>query len=145
MPSRQTAPSAILVPVTDEARTAIGHRSEVRLTGFPFKVGRESRVGRFEKLKAEVERRLGGLPPMNDLFLIEPSAHPFHISREHFAIDYVDGKFVLVDRESACGTGVGGDRVGSDRRSRQAILQDGDEIVVGAANSPFVFRFLIKN
>ena len=144
MATQQTIPSAILVPVTDEARATLGNRPNVRVAELPFNVGRECRVGRFEKWKQEVERRLGGLKPLNHLYLIEPSAHPFHISREHFTIDQVDGQLVLVDRESACGTGVGVVRIGSDRRERRANLRDGDLIVVGAANSPFVFRFQIE-
>ena len=144
MAAPETVVTANLVPVTDEARTAIGNRSDVRVTEFPFRVGRESRVGRFERLKEEVERRLGGLAPVNHLYLIEPSSNPFHVSREHFEIHHLDGQFVLVDRESACGTGVGVVRVGSDRRERRAVVRDSDLIVVGAANSPFVFRFQVE-
>ncbi|MEP7305910.1 MAG: FHA domain-containing protein [Acidobacteriota bacterium] len=144
MADQQTVPTANLVPVTDEARAAIGGRPDVRVTELPFKVGRESRMGRFEKLKEEVERRLGGFAPVNHLYLTEASSHPFHISREHFEIHHLDGQFVLLDRESACGTGVGVSRLGSDRRERRAILRDGDQIVVGAANSPFVFRFQVE-
>jgi hypothetical protein len=144
MASQQTVPSAILVAVTDQARSALGNKSEVRITEFPFNVGRESRMGRFEKLKAEIERRLGGVPPVNDLYLVEPLSHSLHISREHFAIGHVEGQYVLVDRESACGTSVGATRVGSDEKARRVNLQDGDLIVVGAASSPYVFRFQIE-
>ena len=145
MAAQHTVPTAKLVPATDEARAAIGGRADVRVTELPFKVGRESRMGRFEKLKEEVERRLGSFAPVNHLYLTEAISHPFHISRQHFEIHHLDGQFVLLDRESACGTGVGVSRLGSDRLERRAILRDGDLIVVGAANSPFVFRFQVEN
>jgi hypothetical protein len=144
MASRHPVPSAVLIPLTDQARATLGNRPNVRVSELPFNVGRESRIGRFEKWKQEVERRLGGFAPLNHLYLIEPSAHPFHISREHFAIEQVDGQFVLIDRGSACGTGVGVVRIGSDRRERRSNLRDGDLIVIGADNSPFVFRFQVE-
>jgi len=145
MSSPQTVPSPILVAVTDEARSALGDKAEVHITEFPFNVGRESRTSRFDKLKSEVERRFGGALPLNHLYLVEPPSQPLHISREHFAIGQAaDGKYVLIDRESACGTTVGTTRVGNDQKARRANLQDGDLIVVGAANSPYVFRFQTK-
>lgn len=143
MASPQTIPPASLVAVSDEARAALGNRADVRIKGFPFNVGREGRIGRFEKFKLEVERRLSRHPALNDLYLVEPSSDTLHISREHFAIGYVDGQHVLVDRESALGTIVAGTQVGSDQRARQVALHDGDLITVGDASSPYVFRFQI--
>jgi hypothetical protein len=143
MAPQQTDPIATLVAVTDEARSALGNRADVRMSQFPFKVGRESRR-RLERLKTEVDRRLGGVPPLNDLYLIEPLSDSLHISREHLAILYLDGKYVLVDRESACGTLVAGIRVGGDRTEGRADLRDGDLIVIGAAASPYVFRFQVR-
>ena len=140
MAQQQSDPSATLVAVTDEARFALGGRPAVRMTEFPFKVGRESRQ-RFEKLRTEVDRRLGGVPPLNDLYLVEPSSDSLHISREHLAIGYLDGRFFLVDRGSACGTTAAGARVGGDRKEGRADLRDGDLIVIGSDDSPYVFRF----
>jgi hypothetical protein len=142
MAHQHSDPSATLVAVTDEARAALDTKPAVRMTAFPFKVGRESRQT-FERLQTEVDRRLGGVPPLNDLYLLEPPSDSLHISREHLAIGYVDGRFFLVDRGSACGTAVAGARVGGDRTEGRVDLHDGDEIVIGGPDSPFIFRFHI--
>ena len=144
MTPQPTAPSASLVAVTDEARATLGGKPAVLVAAFPFKVGREGRTKPFEKLKAEIERRLRRTPQLNDLYLVEPPSFRLHVSREHFAIDYVEGRHVVVDRESACGTIVGGTPIGGDQRARRADLRDGDLIVVGTAESPYVFRFQIE-
>ena len=141
--SHPPAPPATLLPETEDARGALGDKTAVRMTSFPFKVGRESRDGAFQRLKAEVERRIGGHPPLNHLYLLEPPG-PIHISREHFAIDWIDGRFVLFDRGSTCGTGVAGRRLGADTKVASLDLRDGDPIVVGAAGSPYVFRFRVS-
>ena len=111
--SKPVERTAILVAASDEARAALGGKKEVRIKQFPFKVGRESRSNPLARIKTEVERRLGGAPQLNDLYLIEPaSTRLLHISREHFLIDRIGDRFVLVDRESACGTIVAGFVVG---------------------------------
>src|SRR5262245_17734835 len=127
--------------MTEQARAALGNRPEVLITEFPFKVGRESRNGTLEKWRATLERRRGSVPPVNDLYLLEPMSNALHISREHFAIWHVDGRFVFMDRDSACGTIVSGTMLGGDGTARRVDLKDGDEIVVGSAASPYVFRF----
>jgi hypothetical protein len=143
VPSHPPPPQATLLPETEEARGALGDKTAVRMTSFPFKVGRESRDGRFQKLKAEFDRRMGGHPPLNDLYLIEPPG-PLQISREHFAIDWIDGQFFLLDRGSTCGAGVAGRRVGAETGTASIDLHDGDPIVVGAERSPYVFRFRVS-
>lgn len=135
----QTQTAATLTAVTDEARYALG-QTDVHITAFPFKIGRESRR-RLEKLHVEVDRRLGGVPPLNDVYLLERPSESLHISREHLAICHADGKYFVVDRESACGLSVGGKRIGGDRSMGRADLHDGDLIVIGAADSPYIFRF----
>jgi len=137
----QTEPAGTLAAVTDEARYALGE-AHIRITTFPFKVGRESRR-RLEKLHVEVDRRLGGVPPLNDVYLLERPSETLHISREHLAICHADGKYFVVDRESACGLSVGGKRIGGDRSMGRADLHDGDLIVVGAADSLYIFRFTV--
>src|SRR5690349_21229078 len=102
---RKAIPIATLVAATEEARAALGGKRELRVSSFPFKVGRESRINPLARLKSEMERRLGGAPQLNDLYLLEPaSTNLLHISRQHFQIDWADDHFVLLDRESACGT-----------------------------------------
>jgi hypothetical protein len=146
MAAAKRAPlTASLIAVTGEALASLGGRREIRLAAFPFNVGRESRLRAFEKLKSQLDRRLGGGPEVNDLYLLEPPAPLLHISRAHFLIDYIDDRFVLVDRESACGTIVAGKMIGGGGSSEYADLRDGDTIVVGGDESPYVFEFQIKS
>ncbi len=139
-----SAPSvAALVAVTKEARLALGGQQEVRVTQFPFKVGRESRVARPAN-RILVELRLGVAPQLNDLYLVEPQwADVLQISREHFAIEYADDQFFLIDRGSVCGTIVAGKQVGGNRTGGRTELRKGDELIVGTNASPYVFRFEI--
>jgi hypothetical protein len=130
--------------MTGEARAALGDKPEVRISGFPFNVGRESRVGAIDKLKSAIERRLGRATQLNHLYLIEPLSQPLHISREHFAILHLNGGYVVVDRASTCGLRVSGKEVGGDAAVSHADIKDGDLIVVGAAQSPYVFRFEVR-
>jgi len=134
------SPVATLVATTREARLALGGRSEVPVTHFPFKVGREGRLAAFAD-PSLIERRLGNSSQLNDVYLVEPTSGLLRISREHFAIEYAGNQFVLVDRGSVCGTIVAGRTVGGDRTGGRTELRSGDEIVVGTDGSPYVFRF----
>jgi pSer/pThr/pTyr-binding forkhead associated (FHA) protein len=136
--------TATLVATTREARLALDGRREVRITRFPFRVGRENRLAASVD-RLLIERRLGSAPQLNDVYLVEPTvAGPPHVSREHFAIEYAVDQCVLVDRGSACGTIVAGRKVGGNRTGGRTDLRSGDEIVVGTEHSPYVFRFEIE-
>ncbi len=134
---------ATLVAVTKEAKLALGGQRDVRVIHLPFKVGRESRVAPpANRILAEL--RLGVAPQLNDLYLLEPqSANLLHISREHFAIEYADDQFFLIDRGSMCGTIVAGKQVGGNRTGGRTELRSGDELIVGTDKSPYLFRFEI--
>ena len=135
------APAATLVAVTVEAKRALDGASEARITRFPFKVGRESRLSAAAEARAR-ESRLGLLPELNDLYLLEPQwSDLMRISREHFTIEYDGRQFWLVDRHSACGTIVGSQQVGGNRRGGRVLLRPGDTIAVGPPYSEYVFRF----
>ncbi len=132
-----------LVAVTKEAKLALGDQHEVRVTQFPFKVGRESRMARPAN-RLLVELRLRVAPQLNDLYLVEPQGvDVLQISREHFTIEYADDQFFLIDRGSACGTIVAGRQVGGNRTGGRTELRSGDELIVGTDKSPYVFRFEI--
>ena len=131
--------------MTDEARGALDGKAEVRITTFPFKVGRESRVGAMEKLKSAIERRMSGTPQVNDLYLLEPLSVSLHISREHFAIQRLDEHFAVLDRGSACGTMVSDRQIGGDAPTSQAEIRNGDVLVVGGRQSPYLFRFEVRS
>ena len=134
---------AVLVAVSKEAQLALGGQREVRVTQFLFKVGRESRVAPPGK-PVPIELRLGTAPEWNDVYMVEPaSADVLQISREHFAIEYADDQFFLIDRGSAWGTMVAGKQVGGNWTGGRTELRSGDEIIVGTDESPYVFRFEI--
>ncbi len=138
--------AAFLVAVTEEARAALGDQAEVRITQFPFELGRESRLPQALTNAADVvERRMAAEPPLNAVYLIEPpSSALLQISRAHCAIEYVGGQYFLLDRGSACGTIVAGKPVGGNRAGGRTPLQPGDTIVIGTANSPYVFRLRVS-
>jgi hypothetical protein len=137
---------ATLLAVTKEAERALGGKREVRFTKFPFKVGRESRVPNVPPTKVEKELRLGIAPQLNDVYLLEPPGSDlWHISREHFAIEYADNQFSVLDRGSACGTIVAGKQIGGNREGGRTELRTGDEIKVGTDASRYVFRFEVAS
>ena len=92
-----------------------------------------------------VERRLGRAPQLNDIYLVEPVLQVNHVvSREHFLIDFTQGKFVLTDRGSMCGTIVNGKTIGGDQRGGHTELHDQDEISLEVEGCPFVFKFRVE-
>lgn len=68
-----------------------------------------------------------GRSPANEVALKEAK-----VSRKHAEIQYVGGKYILLDLESSNGTFVGGKKV------NEHILQPNDEIVIG--NTKMVFK-----
>jgi hypothetical protein len=68
-----------------------------------------------------------GRSPANDVVLKEPK-----VSRKHAEIQYVGGKYILMDLESSNGTYVGGKKVA------EYALQPNDEITIG--NTKMVFK-----
>jgi hypothetical protein len=125
-----------LVALTEEARGVL-HGEQRVIEAFPFRVGRESRGG--SGGWAAPERRVGAAPHLNDLYIAEPGP-TLHVSREHFQIEQQDGRHVVVDRGSACGTIVEGRVLGGTRQGGRAELHDHDVIIVGTSASPFVFK-----
>jgi len=99
---------------------------EIEIDKFPFKVGREQRSDGVDVFSD------------NDLYLQDSS--PFNVSRNHFLIDRVEGRCVVVDRGSHLGTIVNGKRIDAQR-----ILNIGEnKIIVGQEISPFVFKLEIR-
>jgi pSer/pThr/pTyr-binding forkhead associated (FHA) protein len=65
---------------------------------------------------------------------------PFNVSRNHFLIDKVEGRYVVIDRGSHLGTIVNGKRIDA-----QSALNTGEnKIIVGQQTSPFVFKLEIR-
>jgi pSer/pThr/pTyr-binding forkhead associated (FHA) protein len=114
----------------------------VEIERFPYRVGRESRGTQRTADGFVSERRNPGSRPSNDLYLVERD-EPMNVSRAHFLIERDGAGYVLVDRESTCGTIVEGELAGGDTRGGTVALHDGDVIIVGTSNSPYAFKFRI--
>jgi hypothetical protein len=139
-------PKAVLKPMTPEAECAVPDgmikSGLISIRHFPFRVGRESRGEIVEGEFLRIERpRRGDREPNNDLYLID-AGELMHISREHFQIESAADGYVLVDRGSACGTTVGGIRVGGDDAGGSVSLKDGDVIGIGAESTQYLFTFI---
>jgi pSer/pThr/pTyr-binding forkhead associated (FHA) protein len=135
-------PEATLIALTPEARAALGD-AEVRISVFPFRVGRDSRSLRRAAPRTLVDRRKRAGQPTNELYLAE-TVEPFQVSRQHLQIQHNGTRYVLVDRESACGTIVEGTVVGGEHRGGAVQLKDGDVIIVGGSRSPFILKFCLR-
>ena len=132
-------PRAILVALTPEAKAALGN-AEVVIAKLPFRVGRESRGALRAAGRTIAERRKPKSPPSNELYLGE-KAEPFNVSREHFQIQHNGTHYILVDRQSSCGTLVEGTVVGGRHAGGAVRLNDGDVIIVGTSGSAYIFKF----
>ena len=129
-----------LEALTPEAEEALG-AERIQITHLPYRVGRESRVKVSRDGVTVMERRKTGVRPSNDLYLHDRGRY-LNVSRAHFQIERDGEGFRLVDRGSALGTYVGGNRVGGNDAGGVAALHAGEVIVVGSSESPFVFRFV---
>lgn len=136
-----TDPRPLLRALTPEAEAALGGRREVAVEPLPFRIGRECRVAGAARRPHPEERRRGGVRPNNDLYLLDPGERK-HISREHCRIVRDGGGWQVEDRGSALGTLVGSRRIGGDRRMASCALRTENVIVLGTAESPYVFQFL---
>jgi len=144
VPLTTVAPAAVLRAESEASKSALRGQDQIHITRFPFNVGRESRSRGYDALKRDFDRRLGNAKSINDLYLID-AGDSLHISREHFRVDWINGRLIIVDRGSHSGTIVAGKRIGIGQPTDDVEVLDGDTIVVGHSNSPYVFRFQIEN
>src|SRR5215471_14262266 len=142
-PSKEKAgPRMVLLALTPEAKAALGG-SELEITAFPFRVGRESRGAQRLAPRTIAERRKREARSSNQLYLPE-QAETVNVSREHFQIDHNGTGFVLTDRQSTCGTLVEGRVVGGQNLGGAVLLNDRDVIIVGTSASRYIFKVLVK-
>lgn len=134
--------AAYLKALSMQAQSALPEQ-RLRLTQFPFRVGRDSRVSPMPT-GVEQERRLGEQQANNDLYLWEPGPE-FHASREHFEIVQEGSDYFLVDRKSALGTWVEGRLVGGNRKGGRVPLHNHDVIVVGSPHGGIIFKFVLDD
>jgi pSer/pThr/pTyr-binding forkhead associated (FHA) protein len=133
-------PRVWLMALTPEAKGALG-AAEIEITTFVYRVGSESRSARRLAPRTIAERCKFDTRSSNQLYLPEQT-EPFNVRREHFQIDHNGTRFILIDRQSPCGTLVEGRVVGGGQCTGGAVpLRDGDVIVVGASASRYVVKF----
>ena len=123
-------PQVSLVALTPEASEAMG-AALVSVSPLPYRVGRESRARGFERIFSSEQRGRRALPS-NELYLRE-AGEQFHVSRQHFQIEWDGLGLVLVDRGSTCGTIVEGQALGGEGKGGTVPLKDGDVVIVGTA------------
>lgn len=144
---KNLTPEAILVPLTKEATQSVGQcqKGIVPITTFPFKVGRESRIGEnergfFIKLRFKKSESI----PSNDIYLIDDSSSK-QIAKEHFQIEKTNNFYLLKDRGSKTGTTINDITYGGRESDIEQVLNDGDIIKIGSSDSEFKFQFLLLN
>ncbi|MDJ0622609.1 MAG: FHA domain-containing protein [Desulfocapsaceae bacterium] len=140
-------PAAVLKALTPAAEQAVPPAAMVDdivpLRNFPYRVGRETRVKIVDGRVERTERLQGDTAqPSNDLYLVD-EGHLLNISREHFQIERDDDKFYLYDRGSSNGTYVERRQVGGGASEDTVELRDGDTIIVGSKESPYIFQFIV--
>ena len=140
-------PKAVLKVLNQESLAAVPTGMQVNgmvvVYGFPFRVGRESRVtiinGRIHRI--ERPNVSADSTPTNDLYLLD-AGELLQISREHFQIEKTSNGYQVVDRGSKCGVTVAGKRIGAGTGIKSAPLTDGDLIAVGTPETNYLFSFV---
>lgn len=133
----------ILRALTPEAMDSLGGAIEIPITTYPFRVGRDSpdTTGVFGLGSPERTMVLQSID--NHVHLFDHRESKL-ISREHFQIEEgPQGGYLVKDRRSVCGTIVGNYQIGGDRKGGSCPLRDGNVIIVGGTDSPYVYQFLV--
>ena len=120
----------VLFGLTPAAEAAFLPARALRLARLPFRVGRLPVAGEAQPLE------------VNDLQLSD--TRPFHVSRNHFAIERGPDGVQVRDRGSYVGTIVNGVQIGGHHHVATVPLAVGDnEVVAGSPRSPFRFRVVV--
>ena len=125
------------------AETDLAFRGPLlEIAEFPFKIGRECRDRHETRPPPGIaERRLGVAPRNNDLYIPETGSRLF-VSRQHVLLDQRADGIYLVDLFSSCGTIVESIYIGGDHKGGETRVGHNDVVIVGTANSPYVFKIL---
>ncbi|APW65564.1 MULTISPECIES: FHA domain-containing protein [Arcobacteraceae] len=143
---KRITPNAVLLPLTKEASQSITKSSSkndlIAMKDFPFKIGRESRLGESEKGIFIKLRIASPTKPNNDIYLLNNSKE-LQISKEHFQIEKKEMNYFLKDRGSSNGMTINGISMGGKKEIFEKELKDGDIIKIGNEKSKFEYQFLI--
>jgi pSer/pThr/pTyr-binding forkhead associated (FHA) protein len=140
-------PKAVLLPLTKEANKSIVkgpcNNELITMSAFPFKIGRESRLGENERgLFLKLRMITNASKPNNDIYLYNSSKN-LQISKEHFQIERNLSKYTIKDRGSSKGTTINGITYGGNKEVFEQTLNDGDIIIIGDKTSDLKYQFLI--
>lgn len=144
---KNLTPEAILVPLTKEATDSVGQcqKGIVPINTFPFKIGRESRIGENDRgFFIKLRFRKSDDKPSNDIYLVD-NTKSRQIDKEHFQIEKTNNFFLLKDRGSKTGTTINDITYGGKKDDCEQVLNDGDIIKIGSSDSQFKFQFLVLN
>ena len=120
----------VLFGLTPAAAAVFFPARALRLAPLPFRVGRLPVAGEAQPLE------------VNDLQLSDTK--PFHVSRNHFAIERGPDGVQVRDRGSYVGTIVNSVQIGGHQHVATVPLAVGEnEIVAGSPRSPFRFRVVV--
>lgn len=111
----------------NEASIEALNGKEMMLNQFPFKIGRD-------------QGSSSGIDIFSDNNLYLKDSPPFNVSRNHFLINKIDGRFIIVDRGSSLGTLVNGEKI----EDQYVLTECKNEIAIGTILSPFMFKLEIK-
>ena len=140
-------PKAVLLPLSKEATSAIVKGSSqndyISMMTFPFKVGRESRLGESDTgIFLKLRLIASSSKPSNDIYLVNNSRE-IQISKEHFQIEKHKDCYLLKDRGSTNGMTINGITYGGKKKIFEQELKDGDIIKIGNEKSNLKYQFLV--
>jgi pSer/pThr/pTyr-binding forkhead associated (FHA) protein len=140
-------PKAVLIPLTEDAKLTITETSNskklIPINTFPFKIGRESRMGKSDRgLFVKLRIMSNHARPNNDIYLVD-NKNTIEISKEHFEISNDKDEYLIKDRNSTLGTKLNNIEIGKEQSKYTHILKDGDIIKIGSNHSKYEFQFLI--
>lgn len=142
---KSLTPDAILLPLTKEATNSVAQcqKGIIQITQFPFKIGRELRVGENERgFFIKLRFKKSEVNANNDIYLIDNNRNT-QIAKEHFQIEKTNNFFLLKDRGSKTGTTINDITYGGSEKDIEQVLNDGDIIKVGSSDSEFKFQFVV--
>lgn len=117
----------VIEGLTPLAQESLGGRP-LSVDRFPYRIGRQ----------ADAQN------PLSHNDLVIPDREPFHVSRNHCMVGWLEDRCFLVDRGSRLGTVVNGTRIGGEQRVGRIELGDGDnEVWLGGPTTPYRFRITV--
>lgn len=124
------AHTALIKPMTPLCATKLVlDASPLRITKFPFRMGRHSDSGGTE----------ANIFSVNDYPLLDEE--PYQVSRSHCSIEREGDSFFIRDRGSKLGTIVNGNPIGIHHSTLTCDLREGvNTVVLGSIRSPFKFQ-----